>query len=170
MGEPYIFGFGMVEVLRAKRGIKETTKLAICQYTLQTIQPEAEYGVPHGLIVLASYLVETGYLTADIFRAAMQATNLLRHWIWPWQIEEALALSNWLVVQETIPDQEKLFWLWHLSMQLNDNYHFGKKLVNHWLEHPDLSNDVKKSWCRAGWTTCGSWGRRPRPGAWWWPR
>ncbi len=144
MGEPYIFGFGMVEVLRAKRGIKETTKLAICQYTLQTIQPEAEYGVPHGLIVLASYLVETGYLTADIFRAAMQATNLLRHWIWPWQIEEALALSNWLVVQETIPDQEKLFWLWHLSMQLNDNYHFGKKLVNHWLEHPDLSNDVKK--------------------------
>lgn len=144
MGEPYIFGFGMVEVLRAKRGIKETSKLAICQYTLQTAVPEDEYGVPHGLIVLASYLAETGYLVADIFRATMQLTNLLRHWIWPWQIEEAIPLSNWLIAQEAIPNQEKLFWLWHLSMQLNDQYHFGKKLVMHWLEHPNLPNDVKK--------------------------
>lgn len=150
MGEPYIFGFGMVEVLRAKRGIKETTKLAICQYTLQTIVPEEEYGVPHGIIVLVSYLAETGYLPADIFRASMQATNLLRHWIWPWKIEEAIALSDWLIAQEAIPPQEKLFWLWHLSMQLNDDYHLGKKLVTHWLDHPGLSNDIKKELAQ-GW-------------------
>ena len=145
MGEPYIFGFGMVEALRAKRGIKETSKLAICQYTLQTAVPEEEYGIPHGLIVLASYLAETGYLEADIFRAIMQMTNLLRQWIWPWQIEEAVQLSNWLIPQETIPDKEKMFWLWHLSMQLNEFAHMGKKLVHHWLDHPDLASDVKKA-------------------------
>ncbi|MCA9956814.1 MAG: hypothetical protein KC434_18920, partial [Anaerolineales bacterium] len=144
MGEPYIFGFGMVEALRAKRGIKETSKLAICQYTLQTITPEDEFGVPHGLIVLASYLAETGYLSADMFRGIMQATNLLRDWIEPWLIEEAIPLSNWLIAQEGIPTQEKLFWLWHLSMQLHDQYHFGKKLVIHWLAHPDLPHAVKK--------------------------
>lgn len=144
MGEPYIFGFGMVEVLHAKRGIKETTKLAICQYTLQTIVPEEEYGIPHGLIVLVSYLAETGYLSADIFRAAMQTTNLLRYWIWPWQIEEAIQLSDWLIAQEAMPPQEKLFWLWHLSMQFDAIVHLGKKVVNHWLDHPDLANNIKK--------------------------
>lgn len=144
MGEPYIFGFGMVEVLRAQRGIKETTKLAICQYTLQTIVPEEEYGIPHGLIVLVSYLAQTGYLSADLFRATMQATNLLRNWIWPWQIEEALQLSDWLISQEAIPSQEKLFWLWHFSMQLDYLVHMGKKLANHWLDHPDLATDLKK--------------------------
>jgi hypothetical protein len=150
MGEPYIFGFGMVEALRAKRGIKETTKLAICQYTLQSITPEDEYGIPHGLIVLASYLAETGYLSADMFRGIMQSTNLLRFWIEPWQIEEAISLSNWLITQEAIADKEKLFWLWHLSMQLNEQYHFGKKLVNHWLTHSDLPGDVKKQLAQ-GW-------------------
>ncbi|MEZ4594004.1 MAG: hypothetical protein R3D55_23120 [Chloroflexota bacterium] len=144
MGEPYIFGFGMVEALRAKRGIKETSKLAICQYTLQTAVPEEEYGVPHGLIVLASYLAETGYLEANIFRAIMQTTNLLRQWVWPWQIEEAIQLSNWLIPQEAIPTQEKLFWLWHFSMQFHEDYHFGKKLVNHWLAHPNLADSIKK--------------------------
>jgi hypothetical protein len=144
MGEPYIFGFGLVEVLRARRGIKETTKLAICQYTLQTIVPEEEYGIPHGLIVLLSYLAQTGYLSPDVFRAVMQVTNLLRQWIWPWQIEEAIQLSDWLITQDEIPSQEKVFWLWHLSMQLDANVHLGKKLVNHWLAHPDLAADLKK--------------------------
>lgn len=144
MSEPYIFGFGMVEVLRAKRGIKETTKLAICQYTLQTIVPEEEYGTPHGLIVLLSYLAQTGYLPSDVFRAVMQVTNLLRQWIWPWQIEEAIQLSDWLIAQDEMPPQEKLFWLWHLSMQFDATVHLGKKVVNHWLDHPDLAANLKK--------------------------
>jgi hypothetical protein len=144
MSEPYILGFGMVEVLRAKRGIKETTKLAICQYTLQTIVPEEEYGIPHGLIVLLSYLAQTGYLPSDVFRAVMQVTNLLRQWIWPWQIEEAIQLSDWLIAQDEMPSQEKLFWLWHFSMQFDATIHLGKKVVNHWLDHPDLAANLKK--------------------------
>lgn len=150
MGESYIFGFGMVEAVRAKRGVQETSKLAICQYALQNMVPEAEYGVPHGIIVLLSYLAQTGHLVPNVFRAAMQINHLMRHWIWPWQTEEAIALSDWLIGQESIPPEEKLFWLWYLSMQFNDFYHMGKKVVNHWLAHPDLPDSIKKELAQ-GW-------------------
>ena len=52
MGEPYIFGYGAVQVLR-HADISDDTKRRMAEYTLSIVRPRVEYGVPFPLLPMS---------------------------------------------------------------------------------------------------------------------
>ena len=86
MGEPYIFGYGALEIIQHKR-ISKSTKFKVCQYVLSTTNLTYEYGVPYGLITFLGFLAAENELTAGTFWASTLAleyggVGLFRQSMW----------------------------------------------------------------------------------------
>lgn len=148
MQEPYIFGYGMVEVLRHEK-ISDATKAKIAHYTLQIINPDLETGIPYGLIVSLSFVAQKGMLPANVFRAVMHLTQIDREWGRGWQMKEAISLSEWLITTDKMPQEEKIWWLWYFVLAFEYNAQTGKKVVDFWLTHPGLSVEERQELCWA---------------------
>lgn len=157
MGEPHIFGYGAVEVIRSPQ-ISDPTKVKIGNYTLQQIQPDRDNGIPHGLVSITSWAAAHHILPLDAFRGALQITQLERGWSDDWQKVEIIQLSDWVIVHDEMPLDEKLWWLWLFSSQLSPYVKRDKPIVDHWLAHPDLTDGAKRDLCWA-------WLTRERAGA-----
>lgn len=158
MGEPYIFGYGALEIIQHKR-ISKTTKFKVCQYVLNTMKPGYEYGVPYGLITLLGFLAAENNLPIGAFLMSMLAleyggVGLFRQSMWTdGATQEALtALVDWIATHNEIPESEKTWWIWKLTVSCEYQPHLGKALANHWLGKPEISAESKRELCW-GWLT-----------------
>lgn len=155
MTEPFVFGYGALAVLQHK-SIGDETKLKIVQYALAVMEPDAEDGLPYGLITLVGYLAKAGALPLSLFHYAMLAQEfggigVFRRSMWHFgvQREAALALLDWLIAEPETAEDEKLFWAFRWSLQSEMDPHLVKALANHWLAHDQVSAAAKEEMCWA---------------------
>jgi len=150
MYEPYIFGFGAVEVVR-HNSLSLETRLKIIQYTIQQIDATAEYGIPHGLPILISFLAGAGILGPELFRSIMITANFGGPLFDDWDLVEVRWLFDWLIVKADIPEPERIWWLWHMCVN-GESPQICKTLSEGLLAHPGLSTKSKRALCDA-WLT-----------------
>ena len=148
MYEPFIFGFGAVEVVR-RSNLSIETRQKVVQYTWRQIRPMEEYGIPYGLPVLLSFLARTEVLEAPLFRSILLMAAVERHHLFDeLHKDELLSLLDWMTAQANLPPGEQLWWVQFLSSYC-DKPHLGKPMMEHLLLHPRLATTCKRDLCRA---------------------
>lgn len=101
MGEPQIFGYAAVRILRPEE-ISAETKRAVAPYTVAITRPLQDFGVPHGLLAAISYLVAGGHLRGEPLATA------IRHLVGTQDVfvglttEDTLALTDSLLADEEL--------------------------------------------------------------------
>ena len=158
MYEPYIFGFGAVEVLRHD-SLSLETRLKVVQYAIGAVDVTAEYGIPHGLPVMASFLAAAGKLDPTTFRSLMIAANFGEAMFHDWQLDEVQRLFKWLITRTDMPEEERLWWLWHVCVNCEQSA-MARLLAESLLTHRGLSSENKRALCRA-WLNDASAGAPP---------
>ncbi len=158
MYEPYIFGFGAVEVAR-QEALPTDTRLKIIDYTLQQTDATAEYGTPHGLPILLSFIAGAGALDATTFRTVMIAADLGDSLFDDWQWAEVRQLLDWLVAQVEMPPDERLWWLWHISLH-SEPPQMSKVIAEALLTHKVLLPASQRALCEA-WLSDSAAGQPP---------
>lgn len=147
MYEPYIFGFGAVEVVR-QEALPLNTRLKIIDYALQQTDATAEYGTPHGLPILLSFVANAGALDAATFRMVMITADFGNSLFDDWQLAEVRQLLDWLVAQVEMPPEERLWWLWHISVN-SEPPQMSKAIAEALLGHKILFPASKRALCEA---------------------
>lgn len=147
MHEPYIFGFAAVEIVRHPT-LPLETRFTIIRYTLEHMRPLVEHGTPHGLPAITSFLAAVGALDAPRFRTLIQIAEVEGRLFDDWLFHEAQSLLDWLIVKADIPDDERLWWLWHISVHC-EQPNVGKPLIEHLLNHSVLPVNIKRGLCWA---------------------
>lgn len=147
MYEPYIFGFGAVEVAR-QEALSLDTRLKVMDYTLQQTDATAEYGTPHGLPILLSFIAGVGALEASTFRMVMIAADFGNSLFDDWQMGEVRQLLDWLVAQVEMPPAERLWWLWHISIN-SEPAQMSRAIAECLLSHKVLLSASKRALCEA---------------------
>lgn len=158
MIEPYIFGFGAVEVIR-HTALPTATQLKIVQYTLDQIDATAEYGTPHGLPMMLSFLAEVGALEPVLFRSVMIAADFGGTLFDDWAVDEVRRLVDWLIVKADVAQAERLWWLWHISVNAEPPQ-IARGLAETVLGHSTLPARGKRALCEA-WLTDAPAGQPP---------
>lgn len=158
MGEPYIFGYGAVQILKDGK-ISRETKLKICKYALGTMNLEVEDGIPYGILSLLAYLVEIDDLPVPVFHYVMinmeyGGVGMFRRSIWHFDVEReaVLTLLDWLAAHADIPPEEKLFWAWRWSLQAEADSYLVKAIAQNWLAQSAVPDAFKVQLC---WTWMG---------------
>lgn len=149
MYEPYIFGFGAVQVVRHPH-LSLATQQHIVKYTLQQIDPTEEFGVPCGLLSLLGFLARSHLLEASTFRAVLIIvfTSSNHSEFEDWEKSDLFSLLEWLLGSGHISSEEQIWWLQALATYLK-NPHLGQAFVDYILQHFAPSNDWKQEMCRA---------------------
>lgn len=147
MYEPYIFGFGAVEVAR-QEALSLDTRLKVMDYTLQQTDATAEYGTPHGLPILLSFIAGAGALEATTFRMVMITADFGNSLFDDWQVAEVRQLLDWLVAQVEMPPAERLWWLWHISIN-SEPAQMSQAIAEILLSHKVLLSASKRALCEA---------------------
>lgn len=155
---PYVFGYGAVAVVQQPE-ISVETKLKICQYAVETMNPAYADGIPYGLFTLFGFLAQEKVLSPALFLAglmAMEQGDLVPFhqpaWMEGVTKEAAIALANWLAAdwsaaETETADQVKLWMIWKLSVHCRDTPHLGKALANRWLEQETVPTETKLALC-----------------------
>jgi hypothetical protein len=158
MQKPFVFGFGAVEAARADTLTPET-RLKVVGYALDQIDVETEYGLPHGLPAMLSFLARAGKLEPELFRSVMMAAEFETELFDDWPLAEAHILLDWVLAAPGLPEAERLWWVWHLSLHCEPPS-VCLSLAEILLAHADLSAEQKRALCQA-WLTDTPLGRPP---------
>jgi hypothetical protein len=147
LNEPYIFGFGAVEVAR-NPSVSIDTRLKFTEQTMRSFDATAEYGIPHGLPILASFLAQIGVLEPDVMRTLLITADFAGAMFDDWQIEEVEMLFSWLVDRVDMPKAERLWWLWQITVNCEDT-RMSRHLAQWILDHDEIGIKSKKTLCKA---------------------
>ena len=158
MYEPYIFGFGAVEVVRHP-SLSLETRLKVVEYTVQQTDVVKEYGTPHGLPILLSFVAGTGRLDPAAFRAVMITADFGGNLFDDWQLVEVRLLLEWLIRKAEMPAAERTWWLWHFVVNC-EQASMCRSLAEGLLAHPGLTRKAKRALCDA-WLTDTPAGKPP---------
>lgn len=158
MYEPYIFGFGVVEAVRHD-ALSVETRLKIVQCAFQSIDATKEFGVPHGLPVMASFLADAGKLHPDVFRSMMIAADFEGSMFDDWRLDEVRRLFEWLIAEENMPPAERIWWLWHTCVNCEDGQ-TAASLADSLLTHRGITSKTKRLMCKA-WLSDSPVGKPP---------
>lgn len=156
--EPYVFGFGVVETVR-RHSLSHTARLKLVAHAARSVDVSAEYGIPHGLPVMASFLAAAGKLDPTTFRSLMIAANFGEAMFHDWQLDEVQRLFKWLITRTDMPEEERLWWLWHVCVNCEQSA-MARLLAESLLTHRGLSSENKRALCRA-WLNDASAGAPP---------
>lgn len=155
MGIPFIFGYGVLQILDHKQ-ISQETKLKICQYALSTLDPIQEDGLLYGLLTILGYLAKIDQLPLSVFHYVMLnaeygGIGIFRRSIWHFGVEREalLALLDWVAAHPEISQEEKLFWAWRWSLQSEFDSHLVKATAHNWLNQPNIPDNFKEEICWA---------------------
>lgn len=142
-----IFGHAALAVL-AHPTISQESKQTIAYFACQTADPFARDHMPYGLLSFVSFLAEQHALTLELFRGVMLALELAngRPQFVGWSLPYAEQLSAWLLAHPHMPRPEKLWWLWHIGVNLDGQYFakIGKVIIPAWLREPTLSPATRR--------------------------
>ena len=158
MYEPYIFGFGVVEVVRHD-GLSPETRFKIVKHAFKQIDATAEYGTPHGLPVMISFLAGADVLDSPSFRSLMIAADFGGPLFDDWELAEVRRLFGWLTAKAGIADDERLWWLWHICVNC-ESAQMCRSLAEGLLTEAALSAASRRALCEA-WLTDSPAGKPP---------
>lgn len=165
MGSPYVFGFGLVHVLKDGR-ISRLTKIKVCQYALDQMDPLEDDGIPYGLVNMLAYLAREGMLVMPVFGLILFTLDYTRRGLFTsynWledltQKSELVDLATWLSQVGEMEEEERLWWFWRISTMCHEVHHsWGKALAAVWAES-EVSAATQKQLYRAWleeWETAG---------------
>lgn len=155
MNVPFVFGFGVMEVLQRKQ-ISRDTKIKVCLYALGSMEPSADDGLPFGMITILGRLAEWDALDFPLFRLGalgQEYGDIVTFgpsiWYFGTEREAVLALLDWLAAAAEIPDEEKLYWVWSWSLKCEYDAHLARAFARHWLALPNVPAVVKEALCWA---------------------
>jgi hypothetical protein len=158
MHEPHIFGYGAMEILGHKR-ISQHSKLKVCAYLFETIEPDYENGVPYGLLTALGHLAAENSLSRQQFLKGVlaleyQNLGMFHRPIWTEGATTGalVALADWLAACPDMNSEEKTWWAWKLSVKCDSMPHLGKGFATRWLDKEEISAESKLALCRA-WLT-----------------
>ncbi len=148
MAQAYPFGFGALAVLADAR-ISLESRQKVAYFACQTTDPFTPNHTPYGLLTFISFLAQHNALSVALFRSVLLALELsdLSPRLGGWSLPDAQALTEWLAQETAVPDEEKLWWLWYLSVHLKPG--LGKKLLPWWLTHRGLSLELRRELAQA---------------------
>jgi hypothetical protein len=165
MGSPYVFGFGLVNVLKDGR-ISRLTKIKVCQYALDQMDPLEGDGIPYGLVNMLTYLAREKMLVMPVFGLILFTLDYTRRGLFTsfnWLEDlsnksELVDLANWLSQVDEMEEEERLWWFWRISTMCHEVHHsWGKALAAIWADS-EVSAATKKLLYRAWleeWDTAG---------------
>jgi len=145
--QPYVFGFGVVEMLR-EPALSADTCLKAVAWALEQIDVEAEYGTPHGLPTMLSYLAHHARLEPVLFRSVMIAADFEGALFDDWQFEEVHELLNWVLERGGLPHSEALWWAWYITLHCEPPG-ICRSLAETLMAHAALTPADKRGLCRA---------------------
>jgi hypothetical protein len=143
---PYVLGFGAVEAVR-RSSISVATRVKIVEYTANKVDVTAEYGIPHGLPIMASFLASVDQLQPGLFRSLMISAHFGGQVFDDWRTSEIRALFEWLISDDAMPASERIWWLWHICVNCEDRQ-TAAKLAQGLLNHPDITTKTKRLLCK----------------------
>lgn len=147
ISEPYIFGFGAVEVARNETASLDT-RLKFTQHALRSFDATAEYGIPHGLPILASFLAQVDALQPDLLRMMLITAGFAGAMFDDWQMGEVQTLLQWLIDRVDMPKAERLWWLWQITINCEDTR--AARQIAEWLiAHAEIGSKSKIALCQA---------------------
>jgi hypothetical protein len=167
LGSPYAFGFGLVNVLKNGR-LSRLTKIKVCQYVLDRIDPLEGEGIPYGLVNMLAFLAREGMLVMPVFGLLLFMLDYTRRGlftVYNWLEDlsdksELVDLLTWLSQQKEMEEEELLWWFWRFSMMCHEVHHsWGKALAAVWSENEWVTAATKKQLYRGwleDWETAGS--------------
>jgi hypothetical protein len=167
MGSPYVFGFGLVNVLNNGR-LSRLTKIKVCQYALDQIDPLEDEGIPYGLVNMLAFLAREGLLVMPVFSLLLFTLDYTRRGLFTsynWLEDltdksELVDLITWLGQVDEMEEEELLWWFWRFSMMCHEVHHsWGKALAAIWKETERVTAATKKQLYRGwleDWETAGS--------------
>jgi len=148
MQQPFVFGFGVVEITR-QAALSPETRLKTVGHALEQIDVEAEYGTPHGLPAMLSFLAHADRLEPELFRSVMIAADFEGGLFEDWPLEEVLELLNWVLERADLPAAERLWWVWYIALR-GEPPALCRSLAETLLAHAALTPAEKCALCR-GW-------------------
>lgn len=148
---PYIFGYALVAVLNNPK-ISHLTKIKLCQYTLDEMDPKDEDGIPFGLVNMLAFLAREGMLVMPVFGLLLFTLDYAQkgmfgayNWLEDLSDKsEMVDLLEWLLQQQEVEEDEMLWWFWRFSTMCNEVHHsWGKAMAATWCAS-EVSDDTKK--------------------------
>ena len=147
MQQPYVFGFGVLEMIREPALSVETCLKAVA-HALEQIDVEMEYGTPHGLTAMLSYLAAADRLEVPVFRSVMIAADFVGALFDDWEFEEAHVLLNWVLERSQLPAAESLWWVWYVTLHCEPPG-MCRNLADTLMAHAALTPADKRALCKA---------------------
>lgn len=144
---PYVLGFGAAEAVR-RESITVETRVRIVEYAARKVDVTAEYGIPHGLPIMASFLASAGRLQPGLFRSLMISAQFGGQLFDDWRMSEIIRLFEWLIADESMPPSERIWWLWHLCVNCEDRQ-AAARLAAWLLAHSDITAKTKRLLCKS---------------------
>jgi hypothetical protein len=148
---PYIFGYALVAVLNNPK-ISRLTKVKLCQYTIDEMDPKDEDGIPFGLVNMLAFLAREGMLVMPVFGLLLFTLDYAQkgmfgayNWLEDLSDKsEMVDLLDWLLRQQEVEEDEMLWWFWRFSTMCNEVHHsWGKAMAATWCAS-EVSDDTKK--------------------------
>jgi hypothetical protein len=147
MHQPYVFGFGVVEVVR-EAALSPETRLKAVGHALDQIDVEAEYGTPHGLPAMLSFLARADRLEPVLFRSVMIAADFEGALFEDWLFDEVHQLLDWVLERAALSAPEKLWWAWYIALH-GEPPALCRSLAETLLAHRALTPADKRALCQA---------------------
>ncbi len=158
MARPFVFGFGAVEAARTEE-LSLKTRVKVVDYAIHQTDVEAEYGLPHGLPAMLAFLARASALKPELFRSVMIAADFDTELFDDFPLTEAQDLLDWQLTEPGLPEDERLWWTWHLTLHCEPPS-LCRSLAEVLLAHEALSPAQKRALCLA-WLNDSPLGKPP---------
>ena len=109
MGDPHIFGFAMLRILRDRR-VSEVTKVRVAEWTLEIAEYESDLGPPFGLVEALLFLTVRELLPAVDLRYALLIAAVHEDPFTGVEATTAREFMQHLVDRGDMPPAERAFW------------------------------------------------------------
>lgn len=109
MGEPRIFGYAALRILRDRR-ISDETKVLVARETLEILDYDSDLGPPFGLLETVDFLLQRDRLTTSELRYAMLAAIAHENPFAGVEAPSARGLVTRLMARQDMPVEERAFW------------------------------------------------------------
>jgi hypothetical protein len=124
MGEPRIFGFAMLRIVRDRR-VSDATKAEVVAHAIDTISQQSDLGPPYGLVEGLLFLVTRATLPAMRLRYALLAVIAHEDPFAGIEGPTARAFMAHLLSRDDLPPEERAFWAHSLVTHHVEGFRVG---------------------------------------------
>ncbi|MGH2409950.1 MAG: hypothetical protein ACRDGS_06210 [Chloroflexota bacterium] len=147
MGQPYIYGFGLLRVLRDRR-ITPEVKIAAAETALDVVEYGADMGIPFGFFEALRFLGAYQALSLADLRYALTVTAGEQNPLQGLDRAVTQGFFDVLLARTDLPETERLFWS-HSLLARHPDLGGASALINLVMGNDDLSIVGRLELCHA---------------------